>query len=260
MALSVVGRPRDRASHVLVSPPEYEDHPEFFHPDQGGLIHAKADLRERPMPAPTLDPSRASVALIPTPHILARYPIRDPQALATRGLVDLVNQTNLVRTLEDEPSLFVDPAANRIVLCGVEARLGPKLFALFRLMAEARRGGWGLADEGGLGGGLSFAFIAEEKDADGTALGERFETCLVEAIEAAGGDASDPDNPLLKPFRTSLRSPDRVKELSDQLGPNLTSLRRELEEAFGAPVVDMLLPRRRGRFGLSIPTQAISIG
>lgn len=64
LAYSIFGRVHDEASHMLVSPGDFEGHRDFWYPDQGGNIPARPPATTD---APPLDPLRATITLVPTP-------------------------------------------------------------------------------------------------------------------------------------------------------------------------------------------------
>jgi CRISPR-associated protein (TIGR02584 family) len=118
LAMTLVARARDKSSHVLVSPTDFEDHPEFWHPDQGGTINPKRRPGE---PGPSafalpLDPKDAHVTLVPTPTPLMRFEVRKAETLEKLRLVDIVNQVNLAATLESDPHVRLVTASNTVVI------------------------------------------------------------------------------------------------------------------------------------------------
>jgi CRISPR-associated protein (TIGR02584 family) len=267
MALSVFGRSRDQASHVLVNPPEFEDHPEFWYPDQVGLIVRRDELRLDPRPAPSLDPARASVVLVRTPTALMRYRVEDPARLASLTLAETVQRANLAEAVRLEPSLVLHASTNEIELCGVRLSLGPKLFALFRLMAEACRQRWSDPDPRTPAGWLTMRGVAAGTAADGMPLHAHVRRYLQAAIAAAGGDPEDTEDRVLASWDDAIATSDpgrRATWIGTQLRPNLSHLHDELEDAFGEVAARELLPRGERQpggaaFGLSIPAEAIAI-
>jgi CRISPR-associated protein (TIGR02584 family) len=253
-ALSLCGRPRDEASHVLVNL-DFEDNPAFFYPTQpGGPIPRKRNAE----PGPHLDPATARVVLVPAPVILARYRVRDLGLLLDHGFEQMVEEANLATAFESEPSLILLTEENKVVLNGKSMRLRPQLFALFHLMAEARRSGWGQDLGAGGHGGLTYAAIGRDVDATGVPIGHRYKEMLIAAVRATG---LDPENDSgVKNLGTMLGRSNPGASLAPDLGPNRSHLKDELARAFGSPVVEALFPNRQRRpFGLVVPTQAISI-
>jgi CRISPR-associated protein (TIGR02584 family) len=127
-ALSLFGRPQDRLSHVLVSPP-YESHPDFFYPTPSTRVIYTPGPDSRP-----LDTRQAKVTLAEIPFVSLRHGI--PEALLAgrasfRATVEAA-QISLgpVRLILDVRSSLVQ-AADKIF------RLPPAQFAM--LVAFAHR-------------------------------------------------------------------------------------------------------------------------
>ncbi len=284
LAMTLVARPRDRASHVLVSP-AFEDNTEFWHPDQGGTIGPK----RRPgavagdEPGERLDPNDAKVLLVPTPTPLMRYELKNEKALGALRLVEVVNQLNLTTILEDNPRLCLDIASNTVVVADVPLQLSAKLFALFRLIAIARKEDWpGVGPDGtgaNHGGWLSCPHICTGRTGLGRAIDQVFLSFLIDAVSASPVDNDTQDNKSIKAWEAVLaKGAGRKQELAEkQLRPNLTNLRTELRRAFGHTAARILLPPNREggargripdaplgsedapRFGLTLPAEAIEI-
>jgi CRISPR-associated protein (TIGR02584 family) len=286
LAMSLVARPRDRASHVLVAPTDFEDHPEFWHPDQGGTIAPK----RKPggagdsLAAERLDPAKATVTLVPTPTPLMRYEVKDGEALERLRLIDIVNQLNLATTLEENAHVRLDTACNGVVAGDVPLHLSAKLFALYRLIATARKEDWqGVGPDGagpGHSGWLSAPHICFGKTRAGRDIDQLFLWFLTDAVRVSPVDNDTQDNKSINKWKAVLaaKGPVRKRLLAQQqLRPNLTNLRLELRRRFGASAARILLPANREdgvlarmpgmpddwevtpRFGLTLPPDAIEI-
>ncbi|MGD1036626.1 MAG: CRISPR-associated ring nuclease Csm6 [Roseiarcus sp.] len=287
LALTLLGRPSDEASHVLVGPPHlYEDHPEFWHPDQGGLIHAKEDLRKTPRPAPTLDPAGAKITLVPTPAPMLRDAIDERLVASGRlSLRAVVDELNLAARLREQPEIVVDARRNVLLANGVEARLSPKMFAQYRLLAEARSERWPGVAPGvdALAGWLSVPLLCVGATPDGARLDERLLRLLRQAVSAGGGDPDD--NPSVRQWESVVIETDPKKKLAfaEAAIESLTRLRDAIDEAFPHAAARILEPGHlagaegkrgpdkkfhpdgsircegAGGFGLSLPPESIVI-
>jgi hypothetical protein len=178
-----------------------------------------------------------------------------------------VQRVNLAEAVRLEPALALDVSANTAELCGVRVTLGPKLFALLRLMAEARRGVW--TERGGAlpPGWLTLRRIATGAAPDGSAIHAHFRRYLQAAIAAAGGDPDDREDRVLASWDEAIAAHDAARRtdwIAGQLRPNLRHLADALEEAFGEVAASELMPRGKRQaggapFGLNIPANAITV-
>lgn len=118
-ALSLFGRPQDRLSHVLVSPP-FQDHQEFFFPPSSPLV-----LRDRTnRPVSTAD---ARLVLADIPVVRLRDHLPSYLLSGDEPWSDLVARAQLRFA---PPSLLIDHANRTIVCQGMPIRLPPQAFAL----------------------------------------------------------------------------------------------------------------------------------
>lgn len=130
-ALSLLGRPQDELSHVLVSPP-YESHPEFFYPTRESRIIYTSGADSRP-----LDTSKAEVVLARIPLVRLRPLLRiNPlgAGLSYSQVVDLIQRSI-------EPSLVIDLGEGVVRAAGRELRLPPVDLAFYAWMALRRKHG-----------------------------------------------------------------------------------------------------------------------
>jgi CRISPR-associated protein (TIGR02584 family) len=249
LAFALIGRPRDEASHVLVSPPEFEDNPEFWHPGQGGNIASRRVTGSSTEPSPIvyLDPSIADISLISTPTPLLRYEVRDAQAVERLRLPEIVKQINLAATLSSDPRIRLDTGGNIVVAADVSRQLGPKLFAIYRLIAVAWKEQWPGVGPGGYGdehlGWLSVPQISVGRAPTGKRIDEVLLGYIREAVAAEGGD---PDGHMsVIEWRENVvveRSPARrLANAQSALGAN-TRLVEALTQQFGAAVAAIIAP------------------
>ncbi len=247
LALTLLGRPQDGASHVLVSPLEFEDNPEFWHPDQaGGLIRRKLRPGEdRAAVSPSLDPKTALVTLVPTPTPLMRYEVKSAAIDALR-LVDLVAELNLAAELSRNPQVRLITGANTICVGDVERKLNPKSFAVYRLIATAWREQWpgvGPLGDGGKGW-LSAPLLCVGTTPDGRRIEEVLLQYLRDAVQVAGGDPQE--NRSVDQWRLNVvdetNSAMKLANANSAIGSN-TRLTQELKDEFGSAVAAVIAPR-----------------
>lgn len=109
LVLSLLGRPQDQVSHVLVSS-NFEDNRRFRHPRQrGGPINTASELRRGGnMPVPTLDPADAELLLVraPIPYVSEMKVNR--LKLGALRFATLSKQLELVRQFRLTPQLTFD--------------------------------------------------------------------------------------------------------------------------------------------------------
>ncbi len=133
-ALSLYGRPQDRLSHVLVSPP-YEGHPEFFYPTCRPRVIHTLDAERKP-----LDTSRAEVTLAEIPFVRLRHGL-DERLLRGEGRFSEAVET-AQRALGPVP-VVIDPDGPAIEVGGLKVGLPPQLWAFYSWLARRRCGGKG---------------------------------------------------------------------------------------------------------------------
>jgi hypothetical protein len=132
-ALSLFGRPQDRLSHVLVSPP-FESLPEFFYPaSQTRVIHDRNGQ--------ALDAKEARVHLGAIPFVRLREGL--PKRLLEGGARFSEAVAEAQKALPPV-SLHLDPATRTVTAGGERLVLERAQFAFYWMMAEKRiaaRGG-----------------------------------------------------------------------------------------------------------------------
>jgi CRISPR-associated protein (TIGR02584 family) len=123
-ALSLFGRPQDRLSHVLISPP-FESLPEFFYP----APHTRVIYRE----GQALDAKNASVHLGDIPFVRLRD--RLPKRLLVGG-ASFSEAVDEAQKALPPLSLRLEPTTQKVVAGGKAFDLEPMQFALYWMVAE----------------------------------------------------------------------------------------------------------------------------
>lgn len=131
-ALTLFGRPQDRLSHVLVSPP-FESNQQFYYPPPRPEVLFTRDNK----PINTAD---ARIALAEIPFVSLRHGL--PEHLLA-GQATYMETVNAARRSFASPSLLVDFARRLLICGGQEVRLSPQLFAWYAWMARMRKDGEG---------------------------------------------------------------------------------------------------------------------
>lgn len=127
-ALSLFGRPQDRLSHVLVSPPPFESHPQFFYPTPRECVIHTLDREQRP-----LDCRDAVVTLAEIPFVRLREGLA-PRLLDGRArLTEIVAAANRA-TLP--PRLVLDVRNGQVIADDQPIELSRTEFALAAWLAE----------------------------------------------------------------------------------------------------------------------------
>lgn len=268
MALSLVGRPRDTATHVLVDP-QFEDHPDFWYPDQEGRLAPK---KGSPQTEP-LDPAKARITLVPTPAPLMRNRVSDVEDLTKIDLIDLMNKVNLAAALEERPYVHLNTHENSVSTYGVSIKLSPKHFSVYRLLATARQENWLGAGRDGVGpthaGWLTFEQIAQANAGPNLTPIRELMTQYVRDAEMFAGRFADDDNSNTRKWQRAISSADlreRTENISGNLNQDITRLKDEITKVVGLDAATILAPRRdskrRGnaRFGLTIAPVDVDIG
>ncbi|MHB8370575.1 MAG: CRISPR-associated ring nuclease Csm6 [Leptospirales bacterium] len=128
-ALSLYGRPQDRLSHVLVSPP-FEYTPEFFYP-AGRPGEILIPLRS----GEVVDAHAARVTLAEIPVVHLRHALPPPLLEGPGSFTDAVRAAQ--RAVRP-PELVIDIQSRRIRAHDVVIPLAPALLAFLVWLAEAR--------------------------------------------------------------------------------------------------------------------------
>jgi len=126
-ALSLFGRPQDRLSHVLVTPP-FESHPQFFYPTPEQRIIHSLDRHSTP-----LDCSQAEVTLAEIPFVSLRHGFDDR---LLRGKIHFSDAVAAARRALGPPSLVLDLGGRKIRAADQIVRLPPARLALLSLFAH----------------------------------------------------------------------------------------------------------------------------
>ncbi len=158
-ALSLFGRPQDRLSHVLVSPP-YESHPEFFYPTTRSRVIYTRPPDERP-----LDTAQATVSLAEIPFLRLRHGL--PEELLA-GRVSFRDVVGAAQNVLGPPKLTINLRDRRIEAGGTEVRLPPAELAFLSWFARRKlqgRPGLECPTEGHLDPDYASEFLAEYRQA-----------------------------------------------------------------------------------------------
>ncbi|WP_187968440.1 CRISPR-associated ring nuclease Csm6 [Aquibium microcysteis] len=124
-ALSLYGRPQDRLSHVLVSPP-FEGHPDFFFPPAVPVL-----LQRRGQDAVSTEGAEVTLAEIPFVGLRAQLP---PEVLD--GKWSYSETVALARGALAPGRMVFDPRRGTLECQGVDVPLAPQTFALAALLAR----------------------------------------------------------------------------------------------------------------------------
>lgn len=126
-AMSLYGRPQDRLSHVLVSPP-FESHPEFYYPTPDTHVITTLDRAQD-----ALDTKTARVWLGDIPFVRLRDGV--PAALL-RGQTKFSETVDALNLVFAAPELVLDLHGRRIRAAGRVITLPPAELALLALFAR----------------------------------------------------------------------------------------------------------------------------
>jgi CRISPR-associated protein (TIGR02584 family) len=127
LALQLYGRPQDRLMHVLIDPPELENHPEFYYPPAGKRSHKR-----------TLGLT-ATVTVAEAPLVLLGHKLpvlRDRAALSYGALVAQSQQE--VNLLTIAAPLTLDHMRRQLCIGETYIPLSGLEFALYVLVAEKK--------------------------------------------------------------------------------------------------------------------------
>lgn len=129
-ALSLLGRPQDRLSHVLVSAP-FESHPGFFYPTRESRIIYTPPPDSRP-----LDTSTAQVTLADIPFVRLREWL--PQSMRENA-VSYSRAVDAARLTIEGAELALDACRGVVSFGAARFRLPPAEFAFLAWMARRRQ-------------------------------------------------------------------------------------------------------------------------
>jgi len=132
-AMSLYGRPQDRLSHVLVSPP-FESHPDFFYPTPRARVIYSLDTGKQP-----LDTREATVALAEIPFVRLRDGLRPSRLL--KGEASFSQTVAAAQKALEPPELIIDLTRCCISAAGEVVELPPAELAFYSWMARRRQDG-----------------------------------------------------------------------------------------------------------------------
>lgn len=149
-ALTLFGRPQDRLSHVLVSPPFESNHQFYYPPPQPEVLFTRDDK-----PINTAD---AQIMLAEIPFVSLRHGL--PEHLLA-GESTYMETVAAARRSFAAPALVVDHPGRMLVCGGQGVVLPPQLFAWYAWLARRRKN----ASDGGHANwrskGIADEFLAE---------------------------------------------------------------------------------------------------
>ena len=263
LAASHFGRWQDEVSHVLVSPP-FEDTRTFWYPGQTDPVTVRVSRpgAKPPFVEEQRSAEEAEVTLIPTAVPLLRYEVKGADKIEHVDLTKIPEGRNLALRLQESKQVVIDTASNGIVAAGITTILGPKSFALYRLMAIAQRDGWpGVGPDGegsGHKGWLSTERLAVGKAPDGTDIRSILLKYLQQSVRVIDGEYRlvDPATGRVHPdlaegLKEWYRDAIMVSDLRDKLAKiqiwfgSCTRLTEDLEKGFGNPAAWILGPTVR---------------
>lgn len=225
-ALSLYGRPQDRLSHVLVSPP-FEGHPQFFYPSPKQRIIHTLDKQQSP-----LDCCQAEVMLAEIPFVSLRHGL--PRALL-EGEASFSQTVAAAKKAYAPPQLVIDLVQQTIYAAGEVIHLPPAELAFYSMFARHA-----LAGEEPL--------PAPKKGVPDLAWAGRF---LAE-YQQIRGEMAD-----LEATKRALRG----GMDGDYFSQRKAKLHRAIKKALGAAAPPYLIDDGGGRpkrYSLKLPKQAIS--
>lgn len=131
-ALSLFGRPQDRLSHVLVTPP-YENNPAFFYPTPEPSIIYTQQPDSRP-----LDAQDAQVTLSDIPFVRMRETLPEE---VTSGVSSYCDTVRAAQPQTDPPRLQIDLESRQMRFGKEQVHLAPAEFAFYSWFARRREAG-----------------------------------------------------------------------------------------------------------------------
>ena len=158
LALALLGRVQDEASHVLVGPREFENNEQFWHKGQSGKINKPVEISAYrqsgvALPEALLEPADADITLIrvPTPFV-TEIRAKDRAVLAQLRLSTIIWQIDIANRFQRDPSVAFHDGTNEVTICGERRRLPAVSYAQLRFLAAARVEKWPGAGPGGYQG------------------------------------------------------------------------------------------------------------
>lgn len=226
-ALSLFGRPQDRLSHVLVSPP-FESHPQFYYPtpDQR-IIHT---LDKYPI---ALDCRDARVTLAEIPFVSLRHGLPRELLEGSARFSDVVQAARIALT---PPGLQIDLPRRTLTASGITVAMPPAELALLLVFARAAKNG-------------EPPLPAPPKDTRDSCWAERY----LKERRALSGIMADLD----APERALKNGMD-----GDYFSTLLSKLRNRLRNALGPAAHPYLIDdgnQRPRQYHLALPPETISI-
>lgn len=251
--LSLYGRAEDVLSHVLVEPAELEQVPEFWWPgqtDPGSGI----DEKGRAWTAATARTHLHEVPFLRARAFMSLEQLFAPGDDSFAGAVARANDALAAEWLTvDTPAMTIGAGRSRVAVGE------PLQFAVYRLLAEARKEGWAV-DEEREPGALRFADLLFKSDAEGHPLLDRLAD-IVEDVWLRGKGVDFLRARQQREALVALTPRGRRGETADprtdvemiegRMSPHVSRLRAALRE--GLPEVIRARAAPRGRGTIVIP-------
>ena len=253
-AISLFGRDGDELSHVLVEPATFERCRDFYWPAQA-LTHVTTHEGE------IVESQQARILLVRSPFVRLRHLL--PASAFPGGDIDYGAIVETAQARLDARRVVVRVEQRTIEAGQATLRLGHLEFAMFHLLAVARKDDWPGAGPDGLGpqhhGWLSYEALLTP--------GARAGACFLEFYEDAFTRESRQSDDFSAMFAAAIasRQGDRLEELKARFSQIKSKAARSLERAIADPVLrraaGISTVKRGGvsRFGLLIDGADIDI-
>lgn len=222
--LSLLGRPQDRLSHVLVSPASLEHRPDFWWPGDGSPMSAEAQVH-----------------LHEVPYVRARAWVDVDRILV--GPPGERYRTAILRTnlALDEPVAIVDLVQSALVLGPVQVHLAPQEAAVMAMIAIAATRGETLGDASGWD-------ASDRKHRAPTLAGDRERGTQLWAWLTAAAECRslyrDVAFVSFAEFDRRVATLSQCVDFASQIGPPLSRLRGKLRQNVPPALAErLLLPR-----------------
>lgn len=151
-ALSIFGRDQDELTHVLISIPEFEYSPRFFYPEQEQQdVPIKVKDQKSGMLLDDVRKAReARIELVPSPFVRLGYILKEDAF--PKGVVDYERIIQQVQAgLEEDRIKLICQDNELVVGRSVRIPLPARVFAFYRVLAQARKELWPGAGPDGFG-------------------------------------------------------------------------------------------------------------
>ena len=255
------GRPQDEISHVLVSPPQLESHPDFWWPGQPARYVVRRTNNAEGAVVETRIPTAnrsASIDLVSVPFVPLSPFLPDGKMEEATDPTLVVRRIRSYTSYLSTKQLVVD-FEGRTLLIGEEiVTLTEKEFALYALLALARTGDWSGAGPDGVGEEHS-GWIARSDYLKNTGRPARTLVAIWEAVRPRENEERDT-------FVRDLLMPPDKRGADDPLASGFSKLSSALERKIANPyLIGEVRPghesgkRSENRRGLVLPRERINM-